>query len=98
SSFAGRVAASLLHAIGLPELIAPSLECYEAMALRFARDPAALAQVREKLAENRETHALFDTVRFTRNLEGAFTEMWERYQRGEPAGFCRGLTHSLGLL
>jgi len=88
SSFAGRVAASLLHAIGLPELIAPSLECYEAMALRFARDPAALAQVREKLAENRETHALFDTVRFTRNLEGAFTEMWERYQRGEPAGFA----------
>jgi predicted O-linked N-acetylglucosamine transferase (SPINDLY family) len=83
SSFAGRVAASLLGAIGMPELIAPSLERYEAMALSLARDAAALTQLKAKLAKNREVYPLFDTVRFTRNLEAAFTEIWQRHQRGD---------------
>jgi protein O-GlcNAc transferase len=87
-SFAGRVGASLLTAIGLPELIAHAPSEYEALALRLARDPAALAAVKEKLARNRATHPLFDTARFTRNLERAYLAMWSRHQKGEaPASF-----------
>src|SRR5262245_15129358 len=82
-SFAGRVAGSLLSAVGLPELITTTLEEYEALALRLARDRAALAAVKEKLARNRDTYPLFDTGRFTRNLEAGYVSMWERYQRGE---------------
>jgi protein O-GlcNAc transferase len=83
-TFAGRVAASLLKAIGLPELIATSLENYEALALKLARDPSLLASIRAKLARNRGTHPLFDTARFTRHIEAAYTTMWQRYQNGEP--------------
>jgi protein O-GlcNAc transferase len=60
-TFAGRVAASLLHAAGLPELVTGSLTEYEALALKLARDPAALAALKDKLAKNRDTCALFDT-------------------------------------
>jgi predicted O-linked N-acetylglucosamine transferase (SPINDLY family) len=84
ATFASRVAGSLLTAVGLPELITHSLEDYEALALKLARDPALLASLRQKLARNRETHALFDTARFTRHIEAAYTTMWERSQRGEP--------------
>ena len=83
-AFAGRVAASLLKAIGLPELITTSLEDYEALALQLARDPALLGGIKDKLLRNRDTHPLFDTARFTRHLEAAYTAMWQRYQRGEP--------------
>jgi protein O-GlcNAc transferase len=83
-TFAGRVAASLLKAVGLPELITTSLEDYEALALRLARDPALLGGIRDKLLRNRDTYPLFDTARFTRHLEAAYTTMWQRYQRGEP--------------
>src|SRR5215471_4358099 len=83
-TFAGRVATSLLHAVGLPELAVPSLEAYEAAALRLARDPSALTVIRERLNANRRTHPLFDTARLTRNLETAFTIMWQRQQKGEP--------------
>jgi protein O-GlcNAc transferase len=72
TAYAGRVAASLLTASGLPDLIAQSLEDYEAMALALARDPARLKALRAKLAANR---ALFDTARFTRDLEAAFTSL-----------------------
>ena len=68
---------------GVPELITHSLEDYEALALKLARDPAALTAIRDKIARHRDTHALFDTVRFTRNLEAAYRTMWERYQRVE---------------
>jgi len=85
SSFAGRVAASLLTAAGLPELITQSAAEYEAMGQNFAAGPVLLSKIREKLARNRESCALFDTVRMTRNLEAAYVTMWERYQRGEPA-------------
>jgi len=84
NSFAGRVGASLLNAVGLPELIAQTPDEYEAMALQLARDPAMLAALRDKLARNRLTQPLFDTARFTRNLERAFTTMWERHQSGQP--------------
>jgi protein O-GlcNAc transferase len=84
-TFAGRVAASLLKAIGVPELITTSLEDYEALALRLARDPALLGTIKDKLLRNRDTSPLFDTARFTRHLEAAYSTMWHRYQSGgEP--------------
>ena len=82
-TLAGRVAASLLHAVGLPEMIAPTPQVYENVALMLAREPSTLAALKAKLARNRETQPLFDTIRFTRNLEAAYTAMWERAQRGE---------------
>jgi predicted O-linked N-acetylglucosamine transferase (SPINDLY family) len=84
STFAGRVAASLLNAVGLPELIATSLEQYESLALDIVRDPDRLAALKTKLLRNRETCPLFDTRRFARHIEAAYAVMWERYQRGEP--------------
>ena len=83
-----RVAASQLHAIGLPELVTLSLAEYEALALALARDPERLTAVRAKLARNRGTEPLFDTARVTRNLEAAYTIMWDRTQRHEaPESF-----------
>lgn len=88
-TFASRVAGSLNHAIGLPELTTTSVADYEALALALARDPARLKAVREKLARNRDITPLFDTGRFTRHIEQAFATMWERSQRGEaPAAFA----------
>jgi len=88
-AFAGRVGASLLHAVGLPELVTRTSEDYEALALRLARDPALLAQIRGKLSANRLTQPLFDSARMTRHLERAYATMCERHRRGEPpAGFA----------
>jgi protein O-GlcNAc transferase len=83
-TFASRVAGSLLTNIGLPELITASLTDYEALAQALARDPERLAGLRARLARNRDVYPLFDTDRFTRHMESAFTAMWERTQRGEP--------------
>ena len=80
-TFAGRVAASLLKAIGLPELITTSLADYEELALKLAREPSFLAAIKAKLARNRDTHPLFDTARFTRHIEAAYVTMWERHRR-----------------
>ncbi len=88
-SFAGRGAASLLHAVGMPELIADSLAAYEATAFKLARDAAMLAGLKQRLASERASFPLFDTVRFRRNIEAAYVTMWEGHQRGEPpAGFA----------
>jgi len=84
TSFAGRVAASLLSAVGLSELITESPAAYEALVLKLARDPVALAALKQKLERNRQTYPLFDTIRFTRSLETAFVRMWQRYQDGLP--------------
>jgi len=73
--FAGRVAASLLHAVGLPELIAPTPEDYEIMAVALARDPERLAALKAKLAANRATAPLFDTPRFARDIEAIYTKL-----------------------
>ena len=89
SSFAGRVAGSLLNALGLPELIAETREEYEALALDLAQNTDKLAALRAKLARNRQTHALFDTDRLRRHIESAFATMLERLQRGAlPASFA----------
>jgi protein O-GlcNAc transferase len=87
-AFAGRVAGSLLHAVGLPELITSDLLEYEALALRLAREPDRLAEIKASLAAHRDTCSLFDTSRFARHLEVAYTTMWETWQRGEtPTSF-----------
>jgi predicted O-linked N-acetylglucosamine transferase (SPINDLY family) len=88
-TFVGRVAASVLNAVGLPELITYSLDEYEALALKLARDPALLAALKQKLARQRTSYPLFNTERFTRHMEAAYTTMWERHQRGEsPQSFA----------
>jgi len=89
ATFASRVAGSLLNAVGLPELITASLADYEALAVALARDPQRLAAVRQKLARNRDAGPLFDTRRFTRHIEAAYTTMWQRAERGErPQSFA----------
>jgi len=84
-SFAGRVAASLLSAIGLPELIATTLEEYENLAIELAINPRKLNEIKQKLANNRLTTPLFDTPLFTRNLEAAYLKMCELNQAGLEA-------------
>jgi predicted O-linked N-acetylglucosamine transferase (SPINDLY family) len=83
-TYPARMAGSLLNAIGVPELITQSLGDYESLALKLARDPSYLASIKAKLARNRRTHPLFDTARFVRHIESAYTTMWERSQKGEP--------------
>jgi predicted O-linked N-acetylglucosamine transferase (SPINDLY family) len=83
-SYAARSATSLLFAIGLPELVTSSLEEYEALALKLARDPDFLGGLRNRLIGNRSTTPLFDTKRLCRHLEHAYQEMHARWQRGEP--------------
>jgi predicted O-linked N-acetylglucosamine transferase (SPINDLY family) len=68
-AFPARVAGGLLHAIGLPELVADSWDAYENLALKLVTDKSLLAQIKDKLIKNRFTQALFDTKRFCRNLE-----------------------------
>ncbi|WP_158231254.1 hypothetical protein [Bradyrhizobium sp. C9] len=81
-TFAGRVAGSLLHAIGLPELVAESPEAYERMAIDLATHPEKLAALKARLAANRLMAPLFDTKRFTRHIEAAYTAMHERHRAG----------------
>jgi predicted O-linked N-acetylglucosamine transferase (SPINDLY family) len=89
TQFDGRVAASLLETIGLPELVAHNMEDYEALALALARDPARLKALRTRLAENRRTSPLYDTDRFRRSLEAAFLRMMEISRAGQaPQSFA----------
>jgi protein O-GlcNAc transferase len=86
--FAARVAASLLRALELPELITENVEAYEALALDLARDPQRLAALKDQLTARLKTTPLFDTDLSRRHIEAAFTQAWGRYQRGEsPAAF-----------
>jgi predicted O-linked N-acetylglucosamine transferase (SPINDLY family) len=84
STFPSRVAASLLEAVGLPELITSSLDEYEARAIALARDPATITGLKEKLARNRLTQPLFDTDLLRRNIESAYRGMWETWRSGKP--------------
>ena len=79
-SFASRVAASLLNALGLPELITNTQEEYEILAIELAKNPRQLAEIKLKLANNRFTAPLFDTPLFTKNLEAGYIKMYEIYQ------------------
>jgi predicted O-linked N-acetylglucosamine transferase (SPINDLY family) len=82
--FASRVAASLLTAIGLPELIVSTPEHYEEVAVHLATDARRLTEIKQRLADNRLTAPLFDTRRYTRHIEAAYTALYERYQAGLP--------------
>jgi predicted O-linked N-acetylglucosamine transferase (SPINDLY family) len=83
-SFAGRVAASLLQAIGLPELITSSDGDYEERAVHLATHPARLAMLKDKLRQQRPTSPLFDTQRFTKHLETGYRVVYDRYQADLP--------------
>ena len=83
-SFASRAAASVLNAIELPELVTTTHEQYEAKAIELATNPAKLRAIKDKLERNRLTTALFDTPRFTKHIEAAYTQMYERYQTDLP--------------
>jgi predicted O-linked N-acetylglucosamine transferase (SPINDLY family) len=82
-TFVSRVAASVLQAAQMPELIAPDLAQYESMALALAQDPSRLGVLKQKLAQTRERCALFDSVRYTRDLETLLMRMRDRHLRGE---------------
>jgi predicted O-linked N-acetylglucosamine transferase (SPINDLY family) len=79
-SFASRMAASLLNAIGLSELITSTQEEYEVLAIELAMNPNKLEDIKLRLASNRLTAPLFDTPLFTKNLEAAYLNIYKRYQ------------------
>lgn len=89
-SFVSRVAASLLHAVGLPELVTASGEAYFALARDIALDPARLAALRQTLIAGKSSAPLFDTPRFTRNLERGYAAIWARHTQEKPGeeGAC----------
>jgi predicted O-linked N-acetylglucosamine transferase (SPINDLY family) len=93
TTFAGRVAGSLLGALGLPELVTSSIEEYERLASRLATEPSLLGEIRATLSRNRSAAPLFDMARFTRDIESAYRIMWERWRAGEePQAFAVGTT------
>lgn len=85
-AFAGRVAASLVRAAGLPELAVDSLQEYEALALALATDAPRLAALRERLQATRLSCPLFDAQRLTGHIEAAYTAMWQRHLAGLAPG------------
>jgi predicted O-linked N-acetylglucosamine transferase (SPINDLY family) len=88
TAFPGRVAASLLTAAGLPELVTQNRADFEALAVKLANDPKALKALRDKVAKAKNS-ALFDTAAFTKNIESAYRTMWERWLAGEqPENFA----------
>jgi predicted O-linked N-acetylglucosamine transferase (SPINDLY family) len=88
-TFVSRVAGSLLRTVGLDELVTRSLDAYQAMALRLARDAERLARLRARLEANRKTSRLFDAGRFARSIEDAYLTMWEIHASGQPPrAFC----------
>ncbi len=82
AAFAGRMAASLLTAIGLPELISYSLAEYEALAIELACDSEKITSIKAKLAANRLNTGLFDTQAFTKNIEAVYRQMHQNYRAG----------------
>lgn len=82
--FAGRVAASLLHALDLSELIAADAAEYERLAIDLALNPARLVRLRQKLAGNRLSKPLYATNTYARQLESIYTCMHQRYCAGQP--------------
>lgn len=84
--YAARMAASLLSAIGLPDLVTETDEAYERLALALATDAAKLGAVRRRLADNRSTTPLFDSVAFTRNLEQGYARAYRRWLEAKPPG------------
>jgi len=84
-SFAARVAASVVHAVGLPELVCSSMDHYEELGVALALDPDRLSAIKQRLAANRRSAPLFDTPLSVRHLEAAYRQILERHRRGLPA-------------
>jgi protein O-GlcNAc transferase len=83
-SFASRVGASVLRAVGLPELVATDEPSYQELAIAIARDAQRLAELRRRLREQRVASELFDTRRYTAHLEAAFERLYERHRADLP--------------
>jgi predicted O-linked N-acetylglucosamine transferase (SPINDLY family) len=83
-AFAGRVAASLLNAIGMPELITHTPDEYEGLAIELATSREKLANIKARLERNRSTAPLFDTGLFATHIETAYQAMYDRYRNGLP--------------
>ncbi len=81
-SFASRVAASVINAVNLPELITTTQEQYESLAVELATNPEKLKIIKDKLVDNLSTAPLYDTPLFARHLESAYLAMYDRYQHG----------------
>jgi predicted O-linked N-acetylglucosamine transferase (SPINDLY family) len=84
-TFASRVSSSILAAAGLRDLVTTSFDEYRELALRLATERIALAKLRSRVRDCRDTSALFDTAAFTRHLEAAFSTIWDRHVAGLPA-------------
>lgn len=82
STFTSRIAGSMLHAVGLPELVTNSWEEYFNLAHQLANRPEMLGGIREKLSRNRLSSPLFDTAKFTTDIELLYIKMWEQYLGG----------------
>jgi predicted O-linked N-acetylglucosamine transferase (SPINDLY family) len=83
-AYQARVSQSLLHSVGLDELVAKDDEAYVALAIRLASNHVYREEIRNRLATGRQTSALFDPVRMTRNLERAYLSMLDRARSGLP--------------
>ena len=84
-SYQARMGASIVNAVNLPELITNTPEEYEALAIELGNNPDKMKAIKEKLQANLSTAPLFNTKLFTKNLESAYTQMYERHHKGlEP--------------
>ena len=83
-SFAARVGASLLYAVGLPELVTNSLDQYESLAIDLLKNPDRLTGLRQRLEQGRDTAPLFHTPAFTKAMESAYETMWRQAESGQP--------------
>jgi predicted O-linked N-acetylglucosamine transferase (SPINDLY family) len=83
-SFVSRVAASLLNAIEMPDLITETHDQYEVLAIELANNPTKFKAIKDRLTNNRLNTPLFDTPLFTKRMESAYMQMYERYQMDKP--------------
>lgn len=81
--FAGRVAASILASVGMPELVTKTPKQYENLAVKLGSDKKYIEKIRTKLVKNRKTKPLFNTEKFTGDLESAYEIMWDNHQKGK---------------
>jgi protein O-GlcNAc transferase len=97
-AFASRIAASLLTAIGVPELITSTQQQYEQLAIELTSNPQRLAGIRTRIQDNRLTSSLFDTPRFARGLEAAYIAAHNQYQAGLAPDHIRLSADGAGLI